>query len=179
MSRLLRFTRYIDAISDRFAVAAAYLVLLACLVSGANATIRYALDRGSNAWLELQWYMFAGIVMFGAAKVLKVNEHVRVDIIYGGRSSRTKAIIDLLGLAVFLLPMTLLMIYLSWPFVIDSYVSSEMSSNAGGLIRWPFKVILPLGFALLAIQGVGEIIKRVAYLRGAFQMDTQYERPLQ
>lgn len=179
MSRLLRFTRYIDAISDRFAVAAAYLVLLACLVSGANATIRYALDRGSNAWLELQWYMFAGIVMFGAAKVLRVNEHVRVDIIYGGRSSRTKAIIDLLGLAVFLVPMTLLMIYLSWPFVIDSYLSKEMSSNAGGLIRWPFKVILPLGFALLAVQGMVEIIKRIAYLRGALQMETHYERPLQ
>lgn len=179
MSGLLRFTRYIDAISDRFAVAAAYLVLLACLVSGANATIRYALDRGSNAWLELQWYMFAGIVMFGAAKVLRVNEHVRVDIIYGGRSSRTKAIIDLLGLAVFLVPMTLLMIYLSWPFVIDSYLSKEMSSNAGGLIRWPFKVILPLGFALLAVQGMVEIIKRIAYLRGALQMETHYERPLQ
>jgi TRAP-type mannitol/chloroaromatic compound transport system permease small subunit len=179
VSGLLRFTRYIDAISDRFAVAAAYLVLLACLVSGANATIRYALDRGSNAWLELQWYMFAGIVMFGAAKVLRVNEHVRVDIIYGGRSSRTKAIIDLLGLAVFLVPMTLLMIYLSWPFVIDSYLSKEMSSNAGGLIRWPFKVILPLGFALLAVQGMVEIIKRIAYLRGALQMETHYERPLQ
>ena len=176
---LLRFARFVDAISDRFAVVAAYLVLLACLVSGTNAAIRYAFDRSSNAWLELQWYMFAGMVMFGTAKVLRVNEHVRVDIIYGGRESRTKALIDLFGLTFFLLPMTLLMIYFSWPFVVDSYVSKEMSSNSGGLIRWPFKVILPIGFALLAAQGVAEIIKRVAYLRGQLQMDTHYERPLQ
>ena len=96
--------------------------------------------------------MFAGIVMFGTAKVLRVNEHVRVDIIYGSRSSRTKATIDLVGLAFFLVPISLLMIYLSWPFVLDAYVSGEMSSNSGGLIRWPFKVILPLGFALLACK---------------------------
>lgn len=179
MSRLLRYARYVDAINDRFAIAAAYLVLFACLVSGANATVRYALDRGSNAWLELQWYLFAGMVMFGTAKVLRVNEHVRVDIIYGGRSSRAKAIIDLLGLSVFLVPTSLLMIYLSWPFVIDSYLSREMSSNAGGLIRWPFKILLPVGFALLAVQGAAEIIKRIAYLRGEFQMDTHYDRPLQ
>lgn len=179
MSWLLRFTRYVDAFNDRVAIVASYLVLLACLVSGANAAIRYALDRGSNAWLELQWYMFAGIVMFGTAKLLRVNEHVRVDIIYGGRESRTKALIDLFGLLVFLMPTVVLMIYLSWPFVIDSYLSQEMSSNAGGLIRWPFKVIVPLGFALLAVQGLAEIIKRVAYLRGQLQMDTHYERPLQ
>lgn len=179
MKALLRLSHYIDALNDRIAVVAAYFVLLACLVSGANATIRYALSRGSNAWLELQWYMFAGIVMFGTAKVLRVNEHVRVDIIYGGRSPRTKATIDLLGLALFLVPTSLLMIYLSWPFVLDSYVSREMSSNSGGLIRWPFKVILPFGFALLALQGLAEIIKRVAYLRGELQMDTQYAAPLQ
>ena len=179
MMGLLRFTRYVDTVNDRLAIVAAYLVLLACLVSGTNAAIRYTFDRGSNAWLELQWYMFAGMVMFGTAKVLRVNEHVRVDIIYGGRESRTKALIDLFGLVIFLLPMTLLMIYFSWPFVVDSYVSNEMSSNSGGLIRWPFKVILPLGFALLAVQGVAEIIKRVAYLRGQLQMDTHYERPLQ
>lgn len=179
MTGLLRFTRYVDALTDRVAIVAAYFVLLACVVSAANAIIRYTLSRGSNAWLELQWYLFAGIVMFGTAKVLRVNEHVRVDIIYGGRSSRIKATIDLLGLAFFLLPMTLLMIYLSWPFVLDSYVSGEMSNNAGGLLRWPFKIILPLGFAILALQGVVEIIKRVAYLRGQLQMDVHYDRPLQ
>ncbi len=179
MSRLLRFARYVDTINDRVAIVAAYLVLFACLVSGANAMVRYALDRGSNAWLELQWYLFAGIVMLGTAKVLRVNGHIRVDIIYGGRSSRAKAIIDLLGLSVFLVPTALLMIYLSWPFVLDSYLSSEMSSNAGGLIRWPFKVLLPVGFALLAIQGAAEIVKRIAYLRGELQMDTHYDRPLQ
>lgn len=176
---LLRFTRWVDAVSDRFAIIAAYLVLLSCVVSAGNAAIRYAFAGGSNAWLELAWYMFAGMVMLAAAKVLRVNEHVRVDIIYGGRSPRTKAKIDLMGMVLFLMPMALLMIYLSWPFVVDSYVSQEMSSNAGGLIRWPFKIILPLGFALLAVQGVAEIIKRIAYLRGELQMDTHYERPVQ
>jgi TRAP-type mannitol/chloroaromatic compound transport system permease small subunit len=176
---LLRFTRWVDAFNDRLAIVAAYLVLLACLVSAGNASIRYVLAGGSNAWLELAWYMFAGMVMFGTSKVLRVNEHVRVDIIYGGRSSRTKATIDLLGLVLFLMPMALLMVYLSWPFAVDSYVSREMSSNAGGLIRWPFKVILPVGFALLSVQGIAEIIKRIAYLRGELQMDTHYERPVQ
>lgn len=179
MSALLKFTRYVDAFNDRFAIIASYLVLFACLVSAGNASIRYALDRGSNAWLELAWYMFAGIVMLGTSKVLRVNEHVRVDIIYGSRTSRTKALIDLMGLVLFLMPMAVLMIYLSWPFVAESYVLREMSSNAGGLIRWPFRVMLPLGFALLAMQGIAEIIKRIAYLRGELQMDTHYERPLQ
>lgn len=179
MSALLRFARYVDAVNDRFAIVASYLVLLACLVSAGNAAIRYAFAGGSNAWLELAWYMFAGIVMFGTSKVLRVNEHVRVDIIYGGRESRTKALIDLIGMIVFLMPMTLLMIYFSWPFVVESYVTKEMSSNAGGLIRWPFRIILPLGFALLALQGAAEIIKRIAFLRGELRMDTHYERPLQ
>jgi len=175
----LKLAQLIDVLNDRVAVIGAYFVLIACVVSGANALLRYSLNLSSNAWLELQWYLFAGIVMFGTAKVLRVNEHVRVDIIYGGRSSRSKATIDLLGLLIFLLPMTLLMIYLSWPFVIDSYISGEMSNNSGGLMRWPFKAILPLGFALLALQGVAEVIKRVAYLRGELRMDTHYDRPLQ
>ena len=179
MSALLKFTRYVDAFNDRFAIVASYLVLLACLVSAGNASIRYSLDRGSNAWLELAWYMFAGIVMFGTSKVLRVNEHVRVDVIYGSRQPRTKALIDLIGLTLFLMPMSLLMVYLSWPFVLESYVMSEMSSNAGGLIRWPFKVILPIGFVLLSVQGVAEIIKRIAFLRGEVRMDTHYEKPLQ
>ena len=123
MAGLLRFTRWVDALNDRFAIIAAYLVLIACLVSAGNASIRYVLAGGSNAWLELAWYMFAGMVMLGTSKVLRVNEHVRVDIIYGGRSSRTKAIIDLLGLIVFLMPMTVLLVYLVWPFAVDSYVS--------------------------------------------------------
>lgn len=179
MSGLLKFTRYVDALNDRLAIIAAYFVLLSCLVSGVNASIRYAFDRGSNAWLELAWYLFAYTVMLGTAKVLRVNEHVRVDIIYGGRESRTKALIDLFGLIFFLMPMALLMIYMSWAFVVDSYVGHEMSSNAGGLLRWPFKVVLPVGFALLALQGVAEIIKRIAFLRGELRMDTHYERPLQ
>ncbi len=167
MSGLLRFTRYVDAINDRFAIIAAYLVLLACLVSAGNAAIRYAFDRGSNAWLEIAVVHVCrhGDVRCSQSACASTNTSGLTSST-AGVSSRTKAMIDLFGLVVFLLPMTLLMIYCVWPFVIDSYVSKEMSSNAGGLIRWPFKVILPFGFALLAVQGVAEIIKRIAYLRG-------------
>jgi TRAP-type mannitol/chloroaromatic compound transport system permease small subunit len=117
--------------------------------------------------------------MFGAAKVLRVNEHVRVDIVYAHLKPNTCALVDLFGLIVFVLPMTLLMAYLSWPFVVDSYVGREMSSNAGGLIRWPFKLLVPLGFAFLSVQAAAEIIKRIAFLRGELTMDTHYEKPLQ
>ncbi len=179
MQTLLAFTRWVDAFNERFGRIAAYCVLIAALVSAGNASIRYMFSVGSNAWLEVQWYMFALIVMFGASKVLAVNEHVRVDVIYSHLAPRTCAKIDLAGLLLFLLPMTVLMAVLSWPFAVDSFITKEMSSNAGGLIRWPFKIILPLGFAFLSVQGVAEVIKRIAYLRGELQMDTHYEKPIQ
>ena len=179
MNPLLSLSRAIDLVSERLGRLAAWGVLLSCLVSAGNATIRYVLNASSNAWLELQWYLFAVTVMLGAAHVLKVNEHVRVDVLYGGRSGTTKAVIDLLGMLFFVLPVCLLMVWLSWPWFVDSYVHHELSSNAGGLLRWPVKLLVPLGFGMLALQVVSEVIKRVAFLTGRIDMDTHYERPLQ
>lgn len=179
MKRLLTLARGIDALNDRFARAATWAVLAACLISSANAAVRYGLDYSSNAYLEIQWYLFAACVMLGTAQVLRLNEHVRVDVIYGMYPSRTKVLVDLFGLSVFLLPVTLLVIYLSWPLLVSQFTSGERSSNAGGLIRWPVTLTLPLGMALLALQGVSEIIKRLGWLTHQFEMDTHYERPLQ
>ena len=179
MGTWLRMAHAIDWLSARFAVLASWLILGSCVVSAGNATVRYLIDNSSNAWLELQWYMFAGIVMLGAPYVLKVNEHVRVDIIYGRLAPRSRAWIDLLGLIIFLMPATVLFLYMAGPFFWESFVSGEMSNNAGGLPRWWVKVVMPVGFAMLALQGLAEIVKRIGYLRGLYPMDTQYERPLQ
>lgn len=179
MNAALKFAHAIDRLNDRFGAIAAWMVLLATLVSAGNAGIRYLLDNSSNAWLELQWYMFAFIVMLGAPKVLRLNEHVRVDVIYGKLSPRSKAKVDLFGMIFFLLPGAILVGEMAWPWLVDAYVTGEMSSNAGGLVRWPAKLALPLGFGLLALQGAAEIIKRIAYLRGVYEMDVQYEKPLQ
>jgi len=179
MQGLLAFAGLIDRINQRVGMLATWLVLLSCLVSAGNATIRYLLSMSSNAWLELQWYMFAGIVMLGASYTLKLNEHVRVDVLYGGLQARARAWIDLLGTIFFLMPTALLIAWMSWPMFWDSYATGEMSSNAGGLIRWPVKLLVPVGAVLLALQGLSEIIKRVGYLRGQYDMDTHYEKPLQ
>jgi len=179
MRVLLTVAHAIDRLNSMFGRIAIWLVLLACAVSAANAFSRYALDVSSNAWLELQWYMFAAMVMLGAPYVLNVNEHVRVDIVYGRAQPRTRAWIDLLGLTFFLMPVAVAVMVMSWPFFVESYQVQEISSNAGGLLRWPVKLVIPLGFALLALQGVAEIIKRIAYLRGMLHMESQYERPLQ
>jgi TRAP-type mannitol/chloroaromatic compound transport system permease small subunit len=175
----LRLAAGIDWLSERLATVASWLILASCVVSAGNATVRYAIDRSSNAWLEVQWYMFAGIVMLGAPYVLKVNEHVRVDILYGRLAPRTRAWIDLLGFLVFLMPATGLFLWMAWPFFLDSFVTGEMSNNAGGLPRWWVKVVMPVGFAMLFLQGIAEITRRIAYLMGKLEMDTQYERPLQ
>ena len=169
----------IDWITDRFAGIAKWTVLISCFISAGNAVIRYVFDYSSNAWLEIQWYMFAGCVMLGAAQVLRVNEHVRVDILYGMAPVRGRVYIDLLGLVFFLMPVMALMLYYAWPLFIQFYVTREMSSNAGGLIRWPAMLMLPLGFILMLMQGLSEIIKRIAWLMHLHDMDTHYERPLQ
>ncbi len=179
MKSLLKLAHAIDRLNERIGVLAVWAVFVSCMVSAGNAMIRYSLDTSSNAWLELQWYLFAVTVMLGASYVLKLNEHVRVDVLYGGRSGITKARIDLFGMIFFLMPGALLMVWMSWPWFVDAYVQNEMSSNAGGLVRWPIKLTMPVGFALLSLQGVSEIIKRVAFLRGEYQMDLHYERPLQ
>lgn len=179
MKSLLAFTRVVDWINDRFAVLAKWAVLAACVISAANAAVRYAFDYSSNGFLEIQWYLFAVSVMFGAPQVLRVNEHVRVDVLYGLYPTRTKVVVDLLGLLFFLLPFALLLMWLAFPILRQMYVSHEMSNNPGGLIRWPVMLTIPLGLALLALQAVAELVKRVGWLRGEFEMDTHYERPLQ
>jgi TRAP-type mannitol/chloroaromatic compound transport system permease small subunit len=176
---LLKASRVIDAVNDRFGTLATWLVLFACLISTGNAISRYAFSESSNAWLEVQWYMFAAMVFLGAPYVLKVNEHVRVDVIYSAVSERTRIWIDILGCVFFLLPFCAVLIYFTWPWFLDSWRIGEMSSNAGGLIRWPVKLVLPLGFALLALQGVSELIKRVAALIGSYRLEYDYETPRQ
>jgi len=179
MKLLLAFARGIDWISDRFASVAAWAVLASCFISAGNALVRYGLHTSSNAWLEIQWYLFAACVMLGASQVLRVNEHVRVDVFYGRLSGRGKVLVDLFGLIVFLLPVMALMLYYSWPLFLRMYETGEMSNSAGGLIRWPVMLTLPLGFALMLLQGVAEVIKRIAWLMHRHEMDTHYERPLQ
>ena len=179
MDGLLGLSRAIDWLTDRFATVAKWAVLAACLVSATNAFVRYGLSYSSNAYLEIQWYLFAVCVMFGAAQVLRVNEHVRVDVFYGQLSGKGQAILDLLGLLFFLLPVMVVMIYFAWPLFAKMYASGEMSSNAGGLIRWPAMLMLPLGFSLVLLQGISEIIKRVAWLNHQYEGEFHYERPLQ
>lgn len=179
MKSLLRFAHAVDWINERLARIALWAVFLSCMVSAVNATVRYLISESSNAWLELQWYLFAVTVMLGAPFVLKVNEHVRVDVIYSRLAPRRQALVDLFGLVLFLMPAALLLAWLSWPYVLDSYLTHEMSSNSGGLLRWPFKVLIPIGFGMLSLQGIAEIIKRIAFLQGTYAMDTHYERPLQ
>ena len=169
----------IDWINERLGRIAVWLVLLSCMVSAGNASFRYLFDNSSNAWLEMQWYMFAYIVMLGASYTLKVNEHVRVDLVYGMLSGRGRAWVDLLGTIFFLLPAAGLFMVLAWPQFHDSWMQQEISSNAGGLIRWPAKFALPVGYFFLTLQAISEIIKRVGFLAGKHNMDTHYERPLQ
>lgn len=176
---LMRFVRVVDWTSRQLGNLAAWAVLLAALISAGNAFLRYGLDLSSNAWLEIQWYMFAATVMLGAPVVLSLNEHVRVDIIYGKLRRNGPVYVDLFGLVFFLLPVMGLMFWLTLPFFWNMYVTGEVSGSIGGLIRWPAALLMPLGFGMMFIQGVAEIIKRVAHLRGYERMDTHYEKPLQ
>lgn len=166
MGPLLAFSRAVDAVNAAFGRTADWLVLLACLVSAGNAFLRYGYSLGSNAWLELQWYLFAGVVMLGASYTLFRNEHVRVDLVYGSLRERARLWVDVLGIAFFLLPAMALLAWMTWPFFLDSWMRGEMSGSPGGLIRWPAKILLPIGFALMVAQGLSELIKRIALLRG-------------
>ena len=179
MKLLLAFAHGVDWVNDRFGWIAKWAVILSCFISAGNAFIRYGLAVGSNAWLEIQWYLFAACVMLGASQVLRLNEHVRVDVFYGRLSSRARVGIDLFGLVFFLLPAMALMLYFSLPLFAQWYASGERSSNAGGLVRWPAMLMLPLGFTLVILQGLSEIIKRVGWLAHRYEMDMHYERPLQ
>ena len=176
---LLKLTLLIDGLNERVGHLANWSVLLACLISAGNAMVRYAFDTSSNAWLEIQWYLFASVVMLGASYTLRRNEHVRVDILYSMLSERGKKWLDLIGTVIFLIPVCVVIAYMSWPVFMDSWRGNEMSSNAGGLLRWPFKILLPIGFALLALQGISEVIKRALALHGDVNLDLHYDRPVQ
>jgi TRAP-type mannitol/chloroaromatic compound transport system permease small subunit len=166
MRALLRFSRFIDRLNEWVGKSAAWLGLLAVLACAFTAMARYALNIGSNAWLEIQWYLNAAVFLLIAAWALKRNDHVRIDVIFGRLAPRTQAWIDLLGAFFMLLPATLIIAWYSWPSLVNSIHVNEYSSDPGGLIRWPVRLLIPVSFTLLALQGVSEIIKRVAFLRG-------------
>ena len=174
---LLGIARSIDAVNERVGRAVLWLVLAVTLISAANALMRYGFGMSSNAWLEIQWYLFGAIFLLAAGYTLKHNGHVRVDVLYGRWPPRARAWIDLLGTALFLLPLCVRMVWLSWHGFIESFQRGELSSDAGGLIRWPVRLLIPLGFALLGLQGVSELIKRVAFLRG--QGELPHEPPME
>lgn len=167
MTALLSLSRLIDALNNAVGKLVSWLILVAVVISAGNATVRYALNTSSNAWLELQWYLFSAVFLLCAGYTWLRNEHIRIDIIVGRFTKRTQCWVDIFGTLFFLLPMAILILYLSYPVVLDSYKIHEMSSNAGGLLRWPVKILLPVGFILLILQAVSEFIKRVAYLAGA------------
>jgi TRAP-type mannitol/chloroaromatic compound transport system permease small subunit len=179
MQGLLVFSGLIDRLNRYVGWFAATLVLASCLISAGNALLRYAFSISSNAWLEIQWQMFAGIFLLGAPYVLQLNEHVRVDMLYGMYSARGKLWLDVFGIILFLFPATLLIAWMGVGFFWSSFESGERSSNAGGLILWPVKMLMPLGFSLLFLQGLSELIKRIAGLTGHRAMDFSYEKPLQ
>ena len=166
MAGLLALSRLIDALNEFIGKWVGWLILAAILVSAVNAVIRKTFNMSSNAWLELQWYLFGAAFLLAAAYTLKQNEHIRIDIVYGAFSRRVQHWIDLLGHLFFLMPFVLLMVYYFVPYVSLSFRTGEMSTNAGGLILWPAKLMLLVGFSLLAIQGVSEIIKKIAVMRG-------------
>ena len=167
MPLLLQLSRLIDGLSEAVGRAAIWLVLIVVVISSGNAVSRFAFNMSSNGLLEVQWYLFSAIFLFCAAYVLKRNEHIRIDVIAGRLSERTQNWIDVFGILVFLLPMALIVAYLSWPVFMNAWTTGENSPNPGGLIRWPVRLMMPLGFALLILQACSELIKRFAFLTGA------------
>ncbi|WP_175625433.1 MULTISPECIES: TRAP transporter small permease subunit [Oxalobacteraceae] len=166
MSFLLSLSRFIDALNEKIGQGISWALLLAVLICTGNAVMRYIFNISSNGWLEIQWYLFGAIFLLATSYTLRRNEHVRIDVVVGRFSKRTQVWIDLLGFLLFLMPATLLILYYSVPYAWISIESQEVSSNAGGLIVWPAKLLIPVGFVLLALQGTSEIIKRIGYLKG-------------
>ena len=166
MSSLLSFSRFIDAINEKIGLAISWALLLAVLICSGNALVRYIFNTSSNSWLEIQWYLFGAIFLLASAYTLKRNEHVRIDVVVGRFSKRTQVWIDVFGFIFFLLPATLLILYFAVPFAYESIRNQEVSSNAGGLIIWPAKTLIPVGFFLLTLQGISELIKRIGFLMG-------------
>ncbi|MGE5337331.1 MAG: TRAP transporter small permease subunit [Gemmatimonadota bacterium] len=173
MQALLRLSRAIDWLNERIGRIIIWFVLIAVLISAGNAIIRKTFDVSSNAWLEVQWYLFSAIFLIGAGYTLLRNEHVRIDVLLHRYSKRTQMKIDIFGLIFFLLPATYVIATEAWPLFVNAFVTKEMSENAGGLIRWPVYLLLPVGFVLLAVQGVSELIKRIAFLQGLIEDPTK------
>ena len=166
MSLVLNISRLIDFVSGLIGKMAMWLILVATLISTGNAVVRKVFGTSSNAWLEIQWYLFAAVFMLGGGYAFLRNAHVRIDFISGKFSDRTRNWIDVFGIVVFLFPLCYMMATLGWPLFERAWTSGEMSSNSGGLIRWPVYLLIPVGFALLFAQGVSELIKRIAFLTG-------------
>ena len=167
MQALLKVSRLIDSLNEFLGKWVAWLVLAAVVLSAGNAIVRKIFNMSSNSLLELQWYFFSAVFLLCAGYTLLRNEHVRIDIITGRFSARTQTWIDVLGTIFFLIPMVLLFIYMSWPVFIRTYTHGEISTNAGGLLIWPARALVPVGFTLLLLQGLSELVKRIAYLTGA------------
>lgn len=166
MKALLALSRAIDGLNEQVGKFTYWLILAAVLISTGNAVVRYSFNMSSNAWLEIQWYLFSFVFLFCAGYTLLHNQHVRIDIVSGFLSAKGRAWIDILGALFFLLPMAVAIMWLSWPVFLDAYRSGEVSTNAGGLLVWPGRLMVPVGFLLLVLQGLSELIKRIAFLRG-------------
>ena len=166
MQSLLKLSALIDRLNEWIGKLIMWLILAAVVISAGNAALRKAFNIGSNSWLEIQWYLFAAVFLLGAGYVMLRNAHVRIDFVSSKLSRRTNAIIDVLGIVLFTIPLALLMIDYAWPVFMRALTAGEMSQNAGGLIRWPVWLLLPLGFAILILQSCSELIKRVAFLTG-------------
>ena len=166
MQGLLKLSSLIDGLNERVGRGMIWLVLIVVVISAGNAVFRFAFNMSSNALLEIQWYLFSAIFLLSAGYVLKRNEHIRIDVLFGRYSERTQNWIDVFGFIAFLLPMGILVGYLSWFVFTLAWTSGEMSSNAGGLIRWPVRLMMPVGFVLLVLQGLSELVKRLAFLQG-------------
>ncbi|HMW16759.1 MAG TPA: TRAP transporter small permease subunit [Accumulibacter sp.] len=166
MNGLLTLSKWIDALTERVGKSIIWLVLLVTLIAAGNALMRYTVNYSSNAFLEIQWYLFSTIFLFGAGYTLMRNEHVRIDLIAGRLSRRAQTWIDIFGILFFLLPMAVTVMYLSWPIFVLAWQNNEQSSNAGGLPLWPVRLVVPIGFFLLVIQAISELIKRIGFLLG-------------
>ena len=166
MKALLRFSRGVDSINTRIGMVVAWAILAAILVSAANATVRKVFNTSSNSWLEIQWILFGAVFLLCASWTLLSNEHIRIDIVNSMFAQRTRNIIDVVGHAFFLLPLTIIMIITSYPFVSKSVLLNEQSMNAGGLPQWPAKMLVLIGFTLLFFQAISELIKRIAVMKG-------------
>jgi TRAP-type mannitol/chloroaromatic compound transport system permease small subunit len=179
MGKLLAFSDAVDGLTEAIGQALKWLVLAASLVSAGNALFRYSFHNSSNAWLEIQWYMFGAMFLLAAGYALKHEEHVRVDVIFSRLTPRQQAWVDVVGTILFLMPAAILIGWMSIPSVVNSFRIGEMSSDAGGLLRWPMKATIPLGFGLLALQGIAEIIKKLAVATGVREPGKAYEKPVQ